>query len=102
MPRMTPKYKLSRRAVKDLSGIWRYTVDTWSRQQADQYVAGLLAAMAEIAKAPASMGRSYEHVRSGYRKYLWGKHVIFYRIQDDGAMLVVRVLHEIMDSDRNL
>ena len=97
-----PKYKLSRRAEKDLAGIWRYTVDTWSRQQADKYVTGLLGAMEEISMAPSSMGRSYEHVRSGYRKYLWGKHVVFYRILADGTTLVVRVLHERMDFDRHL
>lgn len=99
---MTPKYKLSKCAVKDLSGIWRYTVDTCSRQQADQYVVGLLAAVKAIAKEPASMGRNCEFARSGYRKYPWGEHVVFYRFQDDGAMLVVRVLHEKMDFDRYL
>lgn len=99
---MKQKYKLSRRAEKDLSGIWRYTVETWSREQADKYVTGLLGAMADIAKAPASMGRSYEHVRTGYCKYLWGKHVIFYKIHNDGSVFISRVLHEKMDFDRHL
>ena len=99
---MKTKYKLSKRAEKDLSGIWRYTVDTWSREQADKYVTGLLGAMEEISKAPASMGRTYEHVRTGYRKYLWGKHVIFYTILDDGCAFISRVLHEKMDFDRHL
>lgn len=99
---MKPKYKLTKRAEKDLSGIWRYTVDTWSREQADKYVKGLLGAMEDISKAPASMGRTYEHVRTGYRKYLWGKHVIFYTVQNDGSVFISRVLHEKMDFDRHL
>ena len=97
-----PKYKLSKRAVKDLSGIWRYTLETWSREQADKYVNGLLGAMDNISKAPASMGSTYEHVRTGYRKYLWKKHMIFYQIKDDGSVFISRVLHEKMDFDRHL
>ena len=99
---MTPSYKLSKRAEKDLAGIWRYTLDTWSRDQANKYLNGLLHACEEISKAPAFMGRSYEHVRCGYRKYPWGRHVIFYQIQRDGAVLKSRILHEKMDFDRHL
>lgn len=99
---MKPKYKLSKLAEKDLSGIWRYTLDTWSREQADKYVTGLLKAMEDISKAPASVGRPYEHVRTGYRKFLWGKHVIFYKISGDGSVFISRVLHEKMDFDRHL
>lgn len=96
------KYRLSKRAERDLSGIWRHTVETWSREQANKYVTGLIGAMEDISKAPASMGRTYEHVRTGYRKYLWGKHVIFYTILDDGSVFISRVLHEKMDFDRYL
>lgn len=99
---MMPKYKLSKQAEKDLSSIWRYTVEEWSRNQADKYVNGLLMAMEDIAKDPTSMGRSYEHVRIGYRKYMWGKHVIFYTIQNDGTTFITRILHEKMDYDRHL
>ena len=100
--RMRPKYKLSKKAEKDLSGIWRYTLDTWSKEQADKYVTGLLTALEDISNAPASVGRPYEHVRAGYRKYLWGKHVIFYTIRDDGSVFISRILHERMDFDRHL
>lgn len=102
MQNMKERYILSKQAEKDLRGIWRYTVETWSRSQADKYIAGLLKACSEISEAPAFMGRSYEHVRSGYRKYPWGKHIIFYMIQHDGTVFVSRVLHERMDFDRYL
>lgn len=98
---MKPKYELSKRAEKDLAGIWRYTLDTWSREQANKYVEGLLAACAEIAEAPAFMGRSYEHVRSGYRKNSVGKHVFFYQIRSGGIVFISRILHERMDFDRH-
>lgn len=102
MPIMKPRYDLSKQAEKDLSGIWRYTVETWSREQANKYIEGLLHVCFEIAKAPAFLGRSYEHVRSGYRKYPWGKHVIFYQIKSNGSVLISRILHEKMDFDKHL
>lgn len=98
----TVKYKLSKRAQNDLESIWRYTLETWSRNQANNYVMGLLDACSLIAEAPESVGRPYDHVKEGYRKYLWGHHVIFYRLDEDGRTFVVRVLHERMDFDRHL
>ena len=97
-----PKYRLSKLAEKDLAGIWRYTLDNWSREQANKYVNGLLNACAHIAETPESAGRSFEHVREGYRKYSYGRHVLFYQIQKDNSILISRVLHERMDFDRHL
>ncbi len=99
---MMQKYVLSKRAEKDLANIWRYTVDAWSREQADKYVRGILEACTDISNAPAFLGRTYDHVRSGYRKYPFGKHIIFYQIQTSGMVLVSRILHERMDFDRHL
>lgn len=45
-------YKLSKQAEKDLTGIWQYTLETWSREQANKYLEGLLNAFSMIAKAP--------------------------------------------------
>lgn len=102
MQRMMQKYRLSRLAENDLADIWRYTLDHWSREQANKYVTGLLNACADIAKAPESAGRPYGYVREGYRKYPYGRHMIFYRILEDGSPLISRVLHERMDYERHL
>ena len=102
MQNMTQKYALSKRAEKDLADIWRYTVDTWSKEQANKYLRGILNTCSEIAKSPAFLGRPYDHVRSGYRKYPFGRHVIFYQIRDAGKVLISRILHEKMDFDRHL
>ena len=95
-------YRLSKLAEQDLAGIWRYTLENWSRKQADKYVTGLLKACSEIANAPDTLGQTYAHVRDGYRKYLYGRHVIFYKVMEDGGTLISRVLHERMDFDRHL
>lgn len=31
------RYKLTNRAVEDLTHIWNYTLDKWSENQADKY-----------------------------------------------------------------
>ena len=36
------KYKLSNKAVNDLTAIWNYTFDKWSENQADKYYLMLL------------------------------------------------------------
>ena len=102
MRRMTKKYRLSNRASQDLAGIWRYTLDNWSREQANNYVTGLMNACALVADNPQNLGRPYAHIREGYWKYQWGSHVVFYRIGDDETISIVRILHERMDFDRHL
>lgn len=36
------------------------------------------------------------------RSIPYGKHVIFYKMQDTGRVLISRVLHEKIDFDRHL
>ncbi|MBO4416619.1 MAG: type II toxin-antitoxin system RelE/ParE family toxin [Bacteroidales bacterium] len=48
------------------------------------------------------MGRSYSHIQENYWTYHWGSHIIFYRIEKDNTVSVVRILHERMDFDRHL
>ena len=87
---------------EDRMGLTRNRGKTWPQEQVNRYLRGLLDACEEVAKAPSYLGRSYEHVRSGYRKYPWGKHVIFYQILNNGNVLISRILHEKMDFDRHL
>ena len=51
MRSMNQKYKLSKLAESDLTGIWRYTAETWSQDQANRYVKMIMDAFNEIAKA---------------------------------------------------
>lgn len=96
------RYKLSKQAEFDLAEIWRYTLENWSREQADKYISGLLNAFSEIGTSPETTGQSYEHVLEGYRKCPFGKHIIFYKVLMDDDVLISRVLHERMDFDRHL
>ncbi|CAM3590039.1 type II toxin-antitoxin system RelE/ParE family toxin [Smaragdicoccus niigatensis] len=94
-------YVLSPAAQADLEGIWEYTAQQWSLDQAEQYVR-LLQRVIERAAAAPGIGRRCDEIRSGYFKLAAGAHVFFYRIANDGVMDVVRILHQRMDVDRSL
>ena len=86
-------------ALADIGAIWDYTAETWGMDQADRYVDDIRAACVALAGGERS-GRRVD-VRDGYLKYPVGRHLIFYR-QDGLGIVVIRVLHQSMDVDRHL
>lgn len=94
-------FRLSALASSDLADIYLYGARRWGRAQADAYDRDLRSSVRTAAHFP-QIGRRYETV-SGIelRCYLSGRHVIFYRIEDDG-IFIIRVLHGRMDFDRHL
>ncbi len=94
-------YILSERARKDIKGIGDYTQETWSEEQAENYVRMLLYECRLLASNPM-IGRSYDECRPGLRGYLCGRHIIFYRILPQHGVRIVRVLHVKMDFPRHL
>lgn len=91
------KYRLTNKAVEDLTHIWEYTVETWSERQADDYYNMLIASFQRITENPRLFGLKYEEIAEGLHGYRANKHIIFYRILSDGEILVIRVLHQRMD-----
>ena len=89
-------YKLTRRAVDDLSKIWLYTYETWSERQADKYYSLLTDSIRELSTKP-EIGRSYSTVESGLRGVKVGRHIIVYLTEINKDIIVVRILHEQMD-----
>lgn len=84
------------RAVADLESIWDYTADRWGVAQADRYVRDLHDACRALARGEAS-SLDASAIRAGYRKLRRGRHLIFHRTTEDGAVEIVRILHERMD-----
>ena len=91
---------LSPRAQADLEDIWDYTAARWSEGQAERYIRDLWQAIETVAHDPRK-GRACDGIRPGYRKYLVGVHVLFYRMFNDGVE-IVRILHQRMDFDKHL
>ena len=95
-----PTYRLSKLARLDLMEIADYTVDTWGQQQADRYLDRLVECFIQLSLTPG-MGRSCEQVRTGYRRLEQDKHVIFYRLDQEG-IFIGRILHERMMPSKHL
>jgi toxin ParE1/3/4 len=89
-----PEYRLSNLARLDLIEIADYTVDMWGLEQANRYLDGLVDCFVRITQSP-ELGRPCDRVRAGYRRTEFEKHVVIYRIDDDG-IFVSRILHQRM------
>ena len=95
------KFRLTNNAVKDLSDIWNYTFDTWSESQADKYYKLILNACAAIAGKP-QQGKIYEEIYPNLKGKKVSRHIIFYRVIEDGSVEITRILHERMDLKNKL
>lgn len=91
-----PKYVLTNKAVQDLKGIWNYTFDIWSENQADKYYDQILNYCDRLSHNP-ELGREYFNMHKGLRGSKINKHIIFYREISDHEIEIERILHERMD-----
>ncbi|WP_298512153.1 type II toxin-antitoxin system RelE/ParE family toxin [uncultured Kordia sp.] len=97
----TRKYRISKQAVEDLNAIWLYTLQKWSKKQADRYYS-LLINEIEFISENYLTGKSVEQIRKNYRVTKIKSHLIFYRKVEDDIVEVVRILHEKMDVKKQL
>lgn len=96
------KIKISRKAAADIDGIWEYTLETWSEDQAEKYFYDIKESVAALPELPDYLCRHYDLVKPGLLGFHVGHHIIFYKKQQDGSVLVDRILHEMMDFPRHL
>ncbi|MEH6717181.1 type II toxin-antitoxin system RelE/ParE family toxin [Parasphingorhabdus flavimaris] len=92
--------RLSRRAASDLAEIADYTIAEFGIDQARRYRDQLQACFRSLLANP-QLGRSAEAVAPGLRRIRQQAHVVFYRVEREG-LLIVRVLHHSMDFERHL
>ena len=89
-------FKLTNKAVEDLTRIWDYTFGKWSEEQADKYYALLLESCQNIADNP-DLGKNYVGVKDELFGLNTNRHIIFYRKSIDNPIEITRILHERMD-----
>lgn len=94
------RYTLAPLARFDMRELWAYSVQQWGRRNADRYVRDLTATMEKIARDPL-IGAAADDLRPGYRRHVFGSHVIFYVRGKDGVV-VARILHQQMDAASRL
>lgn len=90
------KYRISSKAQSDLINIWEFTLENWSIDPADQYYNLIIDRIREIYNKP-DLGKKYDQIRKDY----WGvdvkSHIIFYKVNSEEIIEVIRILHQRMD-----
>ncbi len=95
------KYKLTNKAVEDLTKIWDYTFEVWSEKQANKYYEMLIWNCQEIADNP-SLGKKYNGITQNLLGIKANRHIVFYRNVNDEYIEITRILHERMDLKKRI
>jgi len=89
------EFKLTNKAVEDLSKIWDYTFEVWSENQADKYYEMLISNCQEIADNPL-LGKNYDGITLNLLGLKTNRHIIFFRTLNENYVEITRILHERM------
>ena len=95
------KVHFTNKAIEDLEVIWKYTVNTWSENQAEIYYGLLINSCQKLATEP-TLGKSYEVIEPHVLGFKTGQHLIFYRTIAAQEIEVIRILHGTMDLKNQL
>ena len=93
------KYRISKRAGRDLDSIWRYLAKNASIDTAERVEEEFRRAIKSLAEMPG-MGHERAELRGKpYRFWAVYSYLIVYRVEG-GTLIVVRVIHGARDLDR--
>ena len=98
---MSRKYRISEKAISDLERIWFYTLNKWSKEQADRYHKLIIDEIDFIVNN-FELCRNMGHVRNGYRMSKVKSHLIFCKKIEDDVIEIIRILHQNMDIENRL
>lgn len=83
-------YKLTKAAGADFENIFDYGIDTFGLDQALRYQNGMKQRFDELGERP-ELYPAVDHVHKGCRRCVFGSHSIYYRIEEQGVV-IVRIL----------
>ncbi|MCB1228762.1 MAG: type II toxin-antitoxin system RelE/ParE family toxin [Verrucomicrobiae bacterium] len=95
-------HKIYPSARERILEVWEYTEEKWGEDQADRYVAGLVAELDKISKSRHRWKPVGEEGFSGVYFAKYRHHFVFFRELSDGVLGVIAVLHEVMDLPKRL
>ena len=98
---MTPKYRISGKALEDLESIWLYSYRKWSIEQADKYHR-LIIYEIEFTVNLYELSRNAEYIRNGYKVVKVKSHLIYFRKSNDDVIEIIRILHKRMDVENRI
>ncbi|MDF1836139.1 MAG: type II toxin-antitoxin system RelE/ParE family toxin [Alteraurantiacibacter sp. bin_em_oilr2.035] len=77
-------YEISRKALRQIEDIIRYTDENFGESQTDVYIGGLYNSF-EILSDNPHMGVQYDQRR---RRYIYRSHQVYYRVLKDRVLIV--------------
>ena len=89
-------FALTNKAMADLRAIAIFTEEHWGKELRNLYIKQFDDAFHMLANAPL-VGKACDYIKSGYRKFPQGSHIIFYKDSDKQKIEIVRILHKNMD-----
>ncbi|WP_052501450.1 type II toxin-antitoxin system RelE/ParE family toxin [Thiomicrospira microaerophila] len=87
-------------AQSDLKEIYRYTVENWGMQQAQNYLDHIKQSFKTLLENP-NLGRERSELGQNVRAINCQKHIIFYRYLET-ELQIIRVLHGRQDPARHV
>lgn len=94
-------FVLTRKAKADLYAIAIFTEEHWGREQRNLYIKQFDDVFHVLSASPL-IGKDCDYIKSGYRKFPQGSHIIFYRHGKDSIIEVIRILQKNMDVESKL
>ncbi|MEW8507281.1 MAG: type II toxin-antitoxin system RelE/ParE family toxin [Candidatus Thiodiazotropha sp.] len=91
-----PRFRIKAAARADLKGIAKYTELTWNREQRNSYLTEIDQAFHRLTEN-TELGKTRGQIRSGYRVFPVGSHLVFYKIDTENVVEIIRVLYKRMD-----
>lgn len=87
---------VTRKAHADLIAIGRFTAKEWGITRRNKYLKQLDDCFLQLSRNP-ELGVACNYIADGYRKFPQGSHLIFYRLNAEGIVEIIRVIHKVMD-----
>ncbi len=94
-------YVLTEKAEEDFDDIGLYSLNRWGLNKAESYLGDLDACFGRLARDQL-LGRDRADIKSGLLAYPCNSHMIFFRRDDIGNVIILRVLGQSMDFQRHL
>ncbi|WP_010179341.1 type II toxin-antitoxin system RelE/ParE family toxin [Aquimarina agarilytica] len=93
-------YKLSGKAEIDLAKMYEYGIETFGLKQAKAYLLGMHT-LFQVLADNTTLGRDASEFILSLKRFSYKSHTIFYLVTDID-ILIVRVLNQSMDYEKNL
>ena len=94
------KLQINKLASQDLKAIFKYSLENFGQQQAQNYLSQFQSHFA-LLLVNSEMAQDVSHIRAETRRSVCSEHIIYYSATHD-TLIILRVLHGRQDPTRYL